>query len=245
MRRLLVVGGASVLTVFAVVTVVFAVDQTSTNFQNFDSSAIPTQFIQTSGNYRVDGSVEPIVSKSNSGSFIVEHGSALKEGTPPVTPPTPTPTPSGGSGGGGGGGAPPAAAGPLVLTLDYRSPTFQRTQQISGSKDTAITRMLVNGSPNGVVLLSSLWQRVVPLFLGQNTVTVQGITASGQLKALRGAIQRLLIGDANVDRVVDDYDLSLLSRSWKTATFMTDYNENGTVDDYDLSLLIANWGVIY
>ena len=104
---------------------------------------------------------------------------------------------------------------------------------------------MVNGSQNGVVLLSGLWLRVLPLFLGQNTVTVQGVTNSGQSKALRGAIQRLLICDANVDHAVDDYDLSLLSRSWKTSTFMADYNEDGTVDDYDLSLLIADWGVTY
>jgi len=241
MRRWFLVGWASLSAVLVATTAVFAVDMTSPSFQNFDSSAIPTQFKITSANYVLDASVEPIVNKSTSANFKVEHGSALKEGSAPVTPPTPP----GGGGGGGGGGGPVAEVGPLKLTLEYRSPTFQRTQQVSGDRDSSMTRVLVNGSQNGVVLLSGLWQRVLPLFLGQNTVTVQGVTSAGQSKALRGAIQRLLIGDANTDRVVDDYDLSLLSRSWQKGAFMADYNEDGTVDDYDLSLLISHWGVIY
>jgi hypothetical protein len=247
MKRWVPISACVLIAVFAASSVVLAVDQASLNYQNLDSSAIPTQFIQNSTLFRVDGSIEPIVGRSNSVNLGVEHGSPLKEGiTPPVVPPV---VPPGGGGGGGGGGIPfPQAtttvAG-LKLTLEYRSPTFMRTQMIRGERETAMTRVLVNGSENEVLLLTNGWQRNMPLFLGQNTITVQGITNTNQSKVLQGAIRRLLIGDVNLDHVVDDYDLSRLVRKWGSGEFMADFNEDGAVDDTDLSLLIAYWGVVY
>jgi len=57
----------------------------------------------------------------------------------------------------------------------------------------------------------------------------------------------LIMGDANVDGVVDDADLSLLLAHWTGAggTGGTwgggDFDGNGTVSDVDLSFLLAHW----
>jgi hypothetical protein len=250
MRRVAIAAAFSVIAIGTAATAVLAVDQASTNYQNFDSSAIPTQFIQNSTSYRLDASVEPIVGLSNSVSYKVEHGSPLKEGTPPVPPVPPTPPTPGGGGGGGGGGALPLPPGTtvneqLTLTLEYRSPTFLRTQNIRGDREDAISVVIVNGSQNGVLLTSGGWQRTMPLFLGENTIAVQGLTGNNQTKLLEGAVRRLLIGDVNLDHVVDDYDLSMLVRRWGSGEFMANFNEDGIVNNADLSLLTAYWGVIY
>ena len=55
------------------------------------------------------------------------------------------------------------------------------------------------------------------------------------------------LGDANLDGVVDDDDLSLLLAGWtgvggRGATWRTgDFDGNGAITDADLSLLLANW----
>jgi len=55
-------------------------------------------------------------------------------------------------------------------------------------------------------------------------------------------------GDANLDGLIDDDDLSLLLANWTGAggssgTWGTgDFDENGAVSDVDLSFLLANWG---
>jgi hypothetical protein len=55
-----------------------------------------------------------------------------------------------------------------------------------------------------------------------------------------------LPGDANLDRVVDDKDASILAANWLVAEdatwFMGDFNQDGAVDDKDAAILAANRG---
>ena len=69
---------------------VFAVDQSSSNFQNTDPTFVPSFFHATSGNFQVSGSLEPIVGLSTTTTFHLRHGVLLKE---VVTPAPPSPTP--------------------------------------------------------------------------------------------------------------------------------------------------------
>ena len=129
-------------------------------------------------------------------------------------------------------------------TLIYRSPTFSSYQSIRGTHDPSTSLILVNGSAADVSLPSrSEWQRDLPLFLGQNIIAVRSQNSTGdQSIAIGGVIERILIGDVNHDRKVDDLDISLFTRAWKTYTPAADFNEDGTIDEGDLSLLVGHWG---
>ena len=59
----------------------------------------------------------------------------------------------------------------------------------------------------------------MPLFLGYNDLSVHAETAAGNKSAVVGGqIHRMLIGDVNVSRRVDDADISPLSRELGTST---------------------------
>lgn len=112
------------------------------------------------------------------------------------------------------------------------------------ASDTA--QVSVNGSGSGVELLAGAhWQKILPLFLGWNQVAVQQSLGSEVSGYVYGLPKRRLIGDVNDDRIVDDVDLSLLTRAWKTFTVDADFNEDVLIDDIDLSLLVAHWGQSY
>lgn len=213
--------------------------QSSANFQNTDTGVVPAQFSQTSANFVIDAALEPIVGLNESLNYTVEVGTQVRPGT--VTPPPP----SGGGGGGGSGGQPPVPPEDLLLTLEYHSPTFRNTQKLIGKRDSNITSVMINGSSNNTLFDGLTWYTTQPLFIGMNSITVQGSSPTGLSKILTGAIRRLLIGDSNIDGHVDDADLSILVRKWKAAEFLCDFNEDEIVDDADLSLLIAHWGMTY
>ncbi|HVM90770.1 MAG TPA: dockerin type I domain-containing protein [Verrucomicrobiae bacterium] len=58
-------------------------------------------------------------------------------------------------------------------------------------------------------------------------------------------VHRRLIGDVNDNRVVDDIDLSLFTRYWKSYDRQGDFNEDGLIDDIDLSLFASHWAQRY
>ena len=83
---------------------------------------------------------------------------------------------------------------------------------------------------------SSFWSREAEA----DQVTYPGAKAP-QLEIVLG--QAPQVGDANIDGLVDDDDLSLLLSSWGQSVGWDRGNFNGddAVDDDDLSLLLANW----
>lgn len=254
-----VVRSVSVATlVFGVATVAYAQTPSSANFQNSDSATLPAVFSGDSANFHVDASVEALVGNTASANFGLISGTALTVPAP-VVPPV-TPTPGGGGGGGGGGGTPPPApttTPPIVPTpgaykipnptLLYREYTFKSTQTIKGTRPKEATRIEVNGSINGVTFFDPLqWKRDLPLFLGINTVYVQAKdSGQGASDVITGNIERILIGDVNRSHYVDDIDLSLFTRAWKTYTFFADFNEDTIIDDADLSLLASHWNAFF
>ncbi len=102
MRRAFIL---SFLMIFSLLAGSFAIafDQSSTNYQNTQSTFAPAMFDATSSNYSIIGAVDPIVSSSTSLTFKIQYGVPLREvpATTPVTPPVVV-TPPGGGGGGGG-----------------------------------------------------------------------------------------------------------------------------------------------
>lgn len=209
-------------------------------------------FSQNSASFIVTASVGDLVGLSMSPSF-----STIRSGVPFPDAPLPVTTPTVGGGGGGGGPIPGtpsgfAPTGTTALgvnspTLIYRSPTFLSHQVIGGTYDPKSARIVVNGSSNGVVLVSSdHWQLDLPLFLGVNAIYVYAEDSRGGRTAITyGEIERMLIGDVNRDHHVDDFDLSLFTRAWKKYNFFADFNEDGRIDDFDLSLLASHWGASY
>ncbi|MDO8617978.1 MAG: hypothetical protein Q7N87_03800 [Candidatus Uhrbacteria bacterium] len=119
--KVAIATGLAILVVLTGARIVFAVDQSSSNFQNLDSTFIPALFDASSSGFQITGSIEPITGLSTSVTYILRHGVLLKEVvvTPPPPPPpppspspspSPTPSPSPSGGGGGGGGQAPAPA---------------------------------------------------------------------------------------------------------------------------------------
>lgn len=216
--------------------------QTSSNYQNVGSTFAPAAFDANSSNYQINGSVEMMTGDAQSTNYRTQSGVPLVEGEE-------NPSPSGGSQSGGssgnGGGGLSQGAPPADPIFTYKNPTFLSHQLIQGRRDSQWTHIVVNGSENGVILYPDLtWERDIPLFLGVNALVVQAQSASGvRSRAVGGEISRLLIGDVNSDKIVDDADLSLFARAWKKYTFFADFNEDSKVDDADLSLLVAYWGM--
>ncbi len=237
---------------FGGVRLVFATDTSSTNYSNFDSTFAPGANVnQASTNYKMDASVEWIVGNQSSANFDIPPG-GVPFPDPPAPAPTPTPTTDGGAGGGGGGGggAPyaPTTSTPSEVTvppptLEVKTPTWKNHQVIGGKRDVTAAAIWVNGSTDGVEFIDTLrWKKDMPLFLGYNDLFVQAETAAGNKSAVvTGQIHRMLIGDVNLSRRVDDVDLSLFTRAWHKYTFYADFNEDNVIDDADLSLLASHW----
>ena len=61
-----------------------------------------------------------------------------------------------------------------------------------------------------------------------------------------GEIRSTASGDADLNGVVDDGDMSLLLANWGQAAEWSggNFNGDGVVNDADLSLLLANWGPV-
>lgn len=239
MSRFWIIAGV-VLSLFAARTA-FAVDQNSVNFKNNDSTFAPAAMTISSSNFKVSGSIEPLVGSSQSAGFGIQSGVPVPEGTAAAAAtPSPSPAPSGG----GGSGSILSIGYVVPPTFTYKTPTFKSHQIIKGTRGSRDTTILVNGSSDGVAYPSdSTWERDLPLNLGANAVIVQGRIPSGYATpSIGGTILRLLIGDVNTDGVVNDRDLSLFVRAWKKYTPYADFDENGVIDDIDLSLLASHWG---
>ncbi len=234
-------------TILLLLPVHFVVAQTasSPNYKNVDSSILPLIVNAQSGHYQIDGAIDPIVGSAQSASYKTEGGAQSQTGVAPVTP-TPTPTPS--TGGGGGGGLPILVVPALdqAPTIALKDWTYKATSVIQGTRGASGAVILVNGSDTDVVYLhENSWQRLLPLGLGDNTIQAQARVGDRVSALVFGTVHRRLVGDVNDDRVVNDVDLSLFTRHWKTFDKRSDFNEDGKIDDIDLSLLASHWARTY
>jgi hypothetical protein len=107
---------------------------------------------------------------------------------------------------------------------------------------------LVNGSERDVRYPGDgTWERILPLFYGPNLVLVRAERGGLASKDVSGQPLRMLIGDVDGSRFVDDADLSLLSSAWRKQAYeeMADFNEDRVIDDADLSLMASHWNAFY
>lgn len=136
---------------------------------------------------------------------------------------------------------------PTVLNLtlnNYALDTYNSTVVLSGTKDTAVTNVFVDGSDaNSTYPTDTTWQSTVSLSLGANTFSLYGTDIhDNQTATTQGiTINRHATGDINGDSVVDLTDASLFAVDWgKTGDLtytLSDMNGDGTVDLTDFSIL--------
>jgi len=69
-----------------------------------------------------------------------------------------------------------------------------------------------------------------------------GAVLLGYILAQSRAAGSALVGDINVDGVVNVFDLSILLSHWGTNDAASDLNGDGTVNIFDLSSLLSHWG---
>ena len=147
----------------------------------------------------------------------------------------------GGGGGGGGGGAKPSTP-TFDSSITDRTITYLDSMLFYGTKQTTATYVYVNGSREDVTYpTSSKWQKTVSLDMGENTITIKARNNYGYSDERTHTLTRRMIGDANDDGNVDDYDFSLLANHWSEDWQEADFNGDNIVDDYDLSLMVAYW----
>lgn len=220
----------------------FAQTASSPNFQNSDPSVLPLIVNTQSGNFSIDGSVDPIVGTAQSGSFTVEGGTQEDPGTVPNTP-----QPGAGGSVANGGQVLFQAENPLQApTIAPIVWTYRSTVMVTGTRGSSDVPIFFNGSENGVRYPNSReWARSLPLGLGNNAIFVQAKAVNRVSIVVEGVARRRLIGDVNDNQVVDDVDLSLLSRHWKKYDRQSDFNHDEEINDYDLSLLAGHWGMSF
>jgi hypothetical protein len=123
--------------------------------------------------------------------------------------------------------------------LDTYGPTFTLT----GTKDSSISSVVVNGSSsNSTYPTSTSWQAVEPVVLGNNPFTLYGLdTNNDQTTTINVTVNMHALGDINGDGVVDLTDASLFAVDWgKTSNLtypLSDMNGDGSVDLTDFSIL--------
>lgn len=163
----------------------------------------------------------------------------------------------GGGGGGGGGGSsssssssgsapssPSLSSGVETVEDDGEDVvvSFDNTVTLYGSR-AAGTTIEINGSSEGVTYpTSTSWQATVTLDDGENDVEIVAVSSTGvESEPTTVVVDQREVGDVNDDNRIDDYDLSLLVRSWNSDDPESDFNEDGEIDDYDFSLFVSRW----
>lgn len=135
---------------------------------------------------------------------------------------------------------------PNLSVNTYPTDTYNSSLTITGTKDSSITTVFVNGSSSNVTYpTSTTWQASISLpTLGNNTFAVYGADSQNNQTATTSIIiNKHTLGDINGDGVVDLIDASLFAVDFgKTnpSTFvypLSDMNADGQVDLTDLSIL--------
>lgn len=166
--------------------------------------------------------------------------------------------PSSGTGGGGGGGG---SGGSHRFTSSreraekeqlLQTPStqlihcaFYDSYSLSGTLGTPNQTLTINGSSENIAYIGNIFQTLLPLVLGDNLFYLQSFLGSDESPRLEVLIHRQGLGDADDNKDVDDYDLSLVASTWGSSNCTTDFNHDSIVDDYDLSILASHWNFIY
>lgn len=126
----------------------------------------------------------------------------------------------------------------------YPTDTYASTLTISGTKDSSITTVYINGDNSNVTYpTSTTWQATISLpALGDNQFIIYGKDVNNnQTASISITIKKHTLGDINGDGVIDLTDASLFAIDYgKTSNLtypLSDMNSDGSVDLTDLSIL--------
>lgn len=231
----------------------------SVNFQADPDENIDASKKQTSSsNYKIWGSIEPIVGESGTGDKKVLHGSVLKGEAEAAAKQEPTP----------GGPGPDSRLVPPTPNFDEIDPdkreqfvdfrlegilvdniiqTYADKYLLQGTKSYWSQGPWINDSRQGVINLTNTeWRNSVYLDYGKNEFSAYTKNKYGASEKIHLIVKRRLPGDVNDNYIVNDYDLSLFTTQWKKTGltgWQSDFNMDRIVDDYDLSILAAYWQV--
>ncbi len=155
--------------------------------------------------------------------------------TPTPIPPTATPTPT---------LTPTPVISPPEISTEIPVKTYKVSQLISGQKAPSVTQVFVNGSAEDVTYpTETTWQKTLSLAIGQNIISVYGVTAGGQQTTESNiTITGHKLADINGDGAVNLTDLSLFGADWgkqgqNISQILSDMNDNSVVDLADFSIL--------
>jgi hypothetical protein len=140
------------------------------------------------------------------------------------------------------GATPTATPGLNQLTISSLPDTYHSGFTLTGTKDSAITSVFVNGSATGSAYpTSTTWTAGVNLTLGANTFTLYGSDGTNQTATQQTVVNLHTLGDINGDGVIDLTDASLFAVDWGKTSGLTynlsDMNDDGAADLTDLSIL--------
>ena len=120
--------------------------------------------------------------------------------------------------------------------------TYKTNFNLTGTKQTSITSIFVNGSDDDSEYpTATTWQIPVTLSLGDNPFTLYGSDGTNMTASQAINVNRHILGDINGDGEIDLIDASLFAIDWDKTEGLTyvlsDMNDDGNVDLTDLSIL--------
>jgi hypothetical protein len=142
----------------------------------------------------------------------------------------------------GTGPTPTPTSSPLDFAITSPLLTYKTNFNLTGTKESSITSIFVNGSDNDSTYPSSTtWQVPVTLALGDNAFTLYGSDGTNNTATQTTHVNRHTLGDINGDGNIDLIDASLFAVDWDKTEDLTyilsDMNDDGNVDLTDLSIL--------
>lgn len=149
-------------------------------------------------------------------------------------------------------GLPSELTSSSVLTPQFNSTapnTYNSNVNLSGTKDTSITSITVNGSNTGITYTSTSWSlNNFTLIPGNNNILIVGYnTGNGASTTNMIQIYRHRLSDINGDGQIDLSDFSIFALDWmhqggSILNPLSDMNGDGTVNLSDFSIFATNWG---
>lgn len=136
---------------------------------------------------------------------------------------------------------------PIPSVLSIPTNTYLSSINLSGIKDTSITKMFVNLIPANIVDSTDWSYSSMPLSIGNNQISFYGEDTYGNISTISTInIIRNHLGDINGDNLVNLTDFSVFATDWLHSGVgiinpLSDMNNDGVVNLTDFSIFSSNY----